>query len=251
MSSFLKYNESSLTPPDGSRRDFDFDAPTGYSPLDGGNVLWLIAGTEVDSGDYTIVYGTDKVTLTLDVSVDPPVVTDLFQVYADSQLTGGGDTPSEDCVVENFTNYSADCFRAAYPQVSVYPGITDSVLDAKIVQASAYCNETKFGVYYNTGMGLLVAHILSLEVDAGLYTANGGGGSAGLGGGFSLGAGGAVNSASAGSVSYSAAIDNSKGGQVDEWLKATGWGQQFLTLRSMITAPGATISQAPFGISGY
>lgn len=243
---FLVYTED--TEPDGIIKVFDFLPPIGFTPVSGGTVLWLIDGTE--ETDYTIVYGIDKITLTLGAAVSAPQITDLFKVFADSILTGS-DSPSGDCPVENFTNYTPGDFRTAYPQVNNYPGITDNILDAKIVQGSIYCNETKFGKYYCTGMGLITAHILSLEVDAGLYPPNGGVPNGGLGGSFSLGSGGAVNSASAGSVSYSAAIDNSKGGQIDEWLKSTGWGQQFITTRSMITAPSATISRYNgIGISG-
>lgn len=249
MSEFLVYSESPTTPPDEIRRDFIFLPPAGYTPVASGTNLWLING--VKQTDYTVIYAVDQITLTLGVAVTPPEITDVFNVYADSILTGST-SPSGDCPVENFTNYTPGDFRSAYPQSSNYPGITDDVLNQKIVQGSIYCNEQIWGQYYCTGMGLITAHILSLEVDAGLYPPNGGVPNGGLGGSFSLGSGGAVNSASAGSVSYSAAIDNSKGGQIDEWLKATGWGQQFLTMRSMITAPGATISKLNgIGISGF
>lgn len=246
MSQFLQYSESPTTPPDGIRRDFIFLPPSGYEPVDAGNTLWLINGVQVPLADYTIVYTDTQITLTLDGSVSLPIVTDLFAVYADSALTGADSTS---CPVDNFTNFKPGDFRARYPQVSNYAGITDNVLDSRIVQASVYVNETKFGVYYCEAMGYVTAHILSLEIDAGLFTTSNGISDGGLGGSISLGTGGAINSASAGSVSYSASVDNSKGGQIDEWLKATGWGQKFLTLRSMIVAPAATISN--MGVSGF
>ncbi|MCK4813837.1 MAG: DUF4054 domain-containing protein [Candidatus Marinimicrobia bacterium] len=246
--SFLIYTESPLTPPDGIRLEFIFLPPSGYSPVDTGNILWLINGDE--QTDYTVIYGVDQITLTLGVAVAPPEITDTFKVYADSLITGS-DSPSGDCPVDNFTNYTPGDFRTAYPQVNNYPGITDNILDAKIIQGSIYCNETKWGKYYCSGMGLITAHILSLEIDAGLFRPSGGVSDGGIGQSFSLGSSGAINSASAGSVSYSASIDNSKGGQIDEWLKSTGWGQDFLTMRSMITAPSATISRYNgIGISG-
>ncbi|MCK5610549.1 DUF4054 domain-containing protein [Candidatus Pacearchaeota archaeon] len=248
MSEFLAYTESPSTPPDGARKVFDFLSPVGFSPVDGGTILWLINGTE--ETDFTTVYGTDKITLTLGAAVAAPQVTDLFKVFADSIVTGS-DAPSGDCPVENFTNYTPGDFRTAFPQVDNYPGVTNNILDARIVQGSLYCNETKWGKYYCTGMGLIVAHILSLEIDAGLFPPSNGIPNGGIGNSFSLGSGGAVNSASAGSVSYSAAIDNQRGGNIDEWLKSTGWGQQFLTMRNMITAPSATISKLGFGISGF
>jgi hypothetical protein len=240
MSEFLAYTESPSTPPDGARKDFIFLPPAGYSPVDSGTILWLING--VEETDYTVVYSETQIELTLGAAIAAPEITDLFKTFAESIITGS-DSPSGDCPVDNFTNYTPGDFRTAFPQVNSYPGITDNVLDQKIVQGSIYCNETKWGKYYCTGMGLITAHILSLEIDAGLYPPTGGVPNGGLSASFSLGAGGAVNSASAGSVSYSAAIDNSKGGQIDEWLKASGWGQQFLTMRNMITAPGATISR--------
>lgn len=240
MSEFLLYSESPSTPPNGVRTVFIFLPPPGYSPIDEGTVLWLING--VEETDITIVYNTDQIEITLGATVTVPEVTDLFKFFADSFIAGS-ETASEDCPVDNFTGYTAGDFRTAFPQVNNYPGISNSIIDQKIVQGSIYCNETKWGKYYCSGMGLITAHILSLEVDAGLYPPNGGVPNGGIGGSFSLGSGGAINSASAGSVSYSASIDNSKGGQIDEWLKATGWGQQFLTMRNMITAPGATISR--------
>jgi hypothetical protein len=247
--SFLAYTESPETPPNGVRKEFIFLPPVGYSPADAGLILWLINGTE--ETDYTAVYDTGKITLTLGAAVSAPQATDLFKVYADSILTGSG-SPSGDCPVDNFTGYTAGDFRTAYPAINNYPGVTDNVLDSKIVQGSIYCNETIWGKYYCSGMGLITAHILSLEIDAGIYPPNGGVPNGGLGGSFSLGSGGAITSGSAGSVSYSAAIDNQKGGNIDEWLKSTGFGQQFLTMRNMVVAPSATVSKYNgIGISGF
>lgn len=245
---FLVYTESPSTSPDGARKIFDFLPPVGFTPVDSGTVLWLINGTE--ETDYMVVYAVDKITLTLGAAVTAPQITDTFKVFAESIITGS-DSPSGDCPVENFTNYTPGDFRTSYPQVNNYPGVTDNILDSRIVRGSIYCNETKFGKYYCEAMGLITAHILSLEIDAGLFPPQGGVPNGGIGSSFSLGSGGAINSASAGSVSYSASIDNSKGGNIDEWLKSTGWGQQFITLRNMITAPSATISKLGFGISGF
>ena len=248
------YTESSQTYPNGIRRDFLFLAPAGYVPVLNGTVLWekkdnsdvTPVWVEIPDTDYTVEYaggGTQEtispqVTLTLSDTVTAPTSSIVFRVTVESQEIG-----SSTCVIENLTNYTPAIYRCQYPQIQVYPGITDDVIVGIINEVSIYCNEQKFNKYYNTAMGLLVSHVLSMQIDSGFFTKEG----SGIGLTLGLSTAGALNSASAGSVSYSLSVDGGNGSSITEWLKGTGWGQRFLTMRNMVVAPVVGISR----LNGY
>jgi hypothetical protein len=253
MSISLTYAESSQIYPNGVRRDFVFLSPAGYVPVLGGTVVWeekdnsltTPAWVVIASGDYTASYqggGTQdtvspQVTLTLDDSVAAPSAAIIFRATVESQTVGS----SSYVAPVNITagDYVPSDYRSIYPQIQLYPAITDNVLVAKINEASIYCNYNKFGVYYKTAMGLLVSHVLSMEIDSGFYTKQG----SGIGLTLGLATSGALSSASAGSVSYSLAVEGGGGSAIREWLKGTGWGQRFLTIRDMVTAPKVSVSR--------
>lgn len=248
-----QYIESSQTYPNGIRRDFLFLAPAGYVPVLNGTVLWekkdnavaVPVWETVPGTDYSVEYaggGTQdsvspQVTLVLDDAITPPSSSVIFRVTVESQGVG-----ASSCVVpDNLTGgaYAPADYRCAFPQVALYPAVTDSVLIGLINEVSIYCNIQKFGKYYKTAMGLLVSHVLSMQIDSGFYTKEGSGTGLTLG----LSTAGALNSASAGSVSYSLSVEGGNGSNINEWLKGTGWGQRFLTIRNMISAPLVGISR--------
>lgn len=244
------YSESSQTYPNGIRRDFLFLSPAGYVPVLSGTVLWekkdnavaVPVWETIPGTDYTVEYaggGTQatispQVTLTLDDTVTAPASSVIFRVTVESQAVG-----ASSCTIENLTNYTPDTYRCQYPQIGVYPGITDDVIIGIINEVSIYCNEHKFGKYYQTAMGLLVSHVLSMQIDSGFFTKEG----SGIGLTLGLSTAGAMSSASAGSVSYSLSVDGGNGSSITEWLKGTGWGQRFLTMRNMVVAPVVGISR--------